>query len=130
MDFLTANTKSLLDSNHKDGKYISAKDKNVIVIGGGDTGTDCIGTSLRHGCKSLVNFELFPKPPSERASNNPWPTFRIFKSDYGRGNQQDYLETIPVFIRTVLLALLGIQLEILSVFALLMLSWRKVSRLI
>ncbi len=84
MDFLTANTKSLLDSNHKDGKYISAKDKNVIVIGGGDTGTDCIGTSLRHGCKSLVNFELFPKPPNERASNNPWPTFpRIFKSDYG-----------------------------------------------
>ncbi|MEM7002836.1 MAG: glutamate synthase subunit beta, partial [Pseudomonadota bacterium] len=52
MEFLTANTKSLLDSNHADGHYISAKDKDVIVIGGGDTGTDCIGTSLRHGCKS------------------------------------------------------------------------------
>ena len=56
MDFLRTNTKSLLDSDHNDGTYISAKDKNVIVIGGGDTGTDCIGTSLRHGCKSLINF--------------------------------------------------------------------------
>src|SRR5262249_23185684 len=63
MEFLTANTKSLLDSGLKDGKYISAKDKNVIVIGGGDTGTDCIGTSLRHGCKGLTNFELLPQPP-------------------------------------------------------------------
>ena len=61
MDFLSANTKSLLDSDLQDGNHISAKDKDVIVIGGGDTGTDCIGTSLRHGCRSLVNFELFPK---------------------------------------------------------------------
>ena len=84
MEFLTANTKSLLDSNHADGAYISAKDKDVIVIGGGDTGTDCIGTSLRHGCKSLVNFELFPKPPADRAPNNPWPTWpRIYRVDYG-----------------------------------------------
>ena len=67
MEFLTANTRSLLDSNLEDGNYISAKDKNVIVIGGGDTGTDCIGTSIRHGCKSLVNFELLPKAPAERA---------------------------------------------------------------
>lgn len=84
MEFLSANTKSLLDSKHEDGNYISAKDKNVIVIGGGDTGTDCIGTSLRHGCKSLVNFELFPQPPAERGADNPWPTWpRIFRVDYG-----------------------------------------------
>ncbi len=84
MDFLTANTKSLLDSGHEDGAYISAKDKHVIVIGGGDTGTDCIGTSLRHGCKSLVNFELFPQPPADRAPNNPWPTWpKIYRTDYG-----------------------------------------------
>lgn len=84
MDFLTANTKSLLDSSHADGNYISAKDKDVIVIGGGDTGTDCIGTSLRHGCKSLVNFELFPQPPQDRAANNPWPTWpKIYRVDYG-----------------------------------------------
>ncbi len=84
MDFLTRNTRSLLDSNLADADYISAKDKNVIVIGGGDTGTDCIGTSLRHGCKSLVNFELFPQPPTQRADNNPWPTWpKILRTDYG-----------------------------------------------
>lgn len=84
MEFLTKNTKSLLDSEHKDERYISAKDKNVIVIGGGDTGTDCIGTSLRHGCKSMVNFELLPQPPEQRAEDNPWPQWpRIFRVDYG-----------------------------------------------
>jgi glutamate synthase (NADPH) small chain len=84
MDFLRANTKSLLDSSHADGNYISAKDKDVIVVGGGDTGTDCIGTSLRHGCRSLVNFEILPQPPAGRAADNPWPTWpKIFRVDYG-----------------------------------------------
>ena len=63
MDFLTRNTKSLLDDNLNNGHYISAKDLDVIVIGGGDTGADCIGTSLRHGCQSMVNFELLDRPP-------------------------------------------------------------------
>ena len=89
MNFLTANTRSLLDSNLEDGNYISAKDKNVIVIGGGDTGTDCIGTSLRHGCKSLVNFELLPRPPEERAPNNPWPLWpKIYRVDYGHAEAE------------------------------------------
>ena len=84
MEFLHANTKSLLDSQLRDGRYISAKDKRVIVIGGGDTGTDCIGTSMRHGCCSLVNFEIVPTPPAARAANNPWPQWpRIFRVDYG-----------------------------------------------
>ena len=84
MDFLKANTKSLLDSNHNNGEFISAKGKKVIVIGGGDTGTDCIGTSLRHECKSLINFEIMAEPPKERAENNPWPIFpRVHKVDYG-----------------------------------------------
>lgn len=84
MEFLTANTKSYLDSKLEDGNYISGKDKNVIVIGGGDTGTDCIGTSLRHGCKSVINFELMPQPPQERAADNPWPLWpHIFRVDYG-----------------------------------------------
>ncbi len=84
MEFLHANTKSLLDSQLEDGNYISAKDKNVIVIGGGDTGTDCLGTSLRHGCKTLTNFEIVPRPPGERGPNNPWPQWpRIFRADYG-----------------------------------------------
>ena len=84
MEFLTANTKSLLDSDLNDGNYISAKDKNVIVIGGGDTGTDCIGTSLRHGCRSIVNFELLPQSPTDRAEDNPWPLWPlIHRVDYG-----------------------------------------------
>ncbi len=89
MEFLTYNTKSFLDSELEDGNYISAKDKNVIVIGGGDTGTDCIATSLRHGCKSLVNFELFPKPPAERSHDNPWPLWpRIHRIDYGHAESE------------------------------------------
>jgi NAD(P)H-dependent glutamate synthase small subunit len=84
MEFLTANTKSLLDSGHADKKFISALDKHVIVIGGGDTGNDCIGTSMRHGCRSLTNFELLPQPPESRAPDNPWPQWpRILRTDYG-----------------------------------------------
>ena len=85
MEFLSANTKSLLDSRHEDGKYISAKDKDVIVIGGGDTGTDCVGTSMRHGCRSLVQLEILPKPPASRAPDNPWPQWpKIYTMDYGQ----------------------------------------------
>jgi glutamate synthase (NADPH/NADH) small chain len=83
MDFLTRNTKSLLDDGLRDGHYISAKDLDVVVIGGGDTGADCIGTSLRHGCRSMVNFELLDVPPAKRAPNNPWPEWpRIYRVDY------------------------------------------------
>jgi NAD(P)H-dependent glutamate synthase small subunit len=83
MEFLTANTKSLLDSDLGDGKFISAKDKRVVVIGGGDTGADCIGTSLRHGCKSLINLELLDQPPAKRAADNPWPLWpKILRTDY------------------------------------------------
>lgn len=84
MQFLTANTKSLLDSGLRNGEFISAENRDVIVIGGGDTGTDCIGTSIRHGCRSLVNFELLPQPPQARAADNPWPQWpRIYRVDYG-----------------------------------------------
>ena len=85
VDFLTATTKSLLDSGLKDGKYISAKDKNVIVIGGGDTGNDCVGTCIRHGCKSITQLEMMPKAPDERAESNPWPQWPLVcKTDYGQ----------------------------------------------
>ncbi len=85
MDFLHSNTKSLLDSNHVDGKYISAADKDVVVIGGGDTGTDCVGTALRQGCRSLVQFEILPEPGTERLPSNPWPQWpRIHRVDYGQ----------------------------------------------
>ena len=96
MDFLRANTKSLLDSNHKDQNYINAKDKDVIVIGGGDTGTDCIGTALRHGCKSLTNFEILPQPPVERAEDNPWPLFpKTYKVDYGHEESTELFGSDP-----------------------------------
>ena len=84
MEFLHKNTKSLLDSNLEDDNYLSAKGKKVIVIGGGDTGTDCIGTSLRHDCQSLVNFEIMSIPPLDRADDNPWPLWpKIYRVDYG-----------------------------------------------
>ncbi|CAG8497102.1 530_t:CDS:2 [Paraglomus occultum] len=89
MEFLQLNQQSLLDSNLENGKYIEAKGKNVIVIGGGDTGNDCIGTSVRLGAKSILNFELLPQPPASRAPDNPWPTFpRTFKVDYGHAEVQ------------------------------------------
>lgn len=85
VDFLKATTKSLLDSNLADNNYISAKDKNVVVIGGGDTGNDCIGTAVRHGCKSVVQLEMMPKLPDTRAENNPWPQWpMVCKTDYGQ----------------------------------------------
>jgi glutamate synthase (NADPH/NADH) small chain len=85
MEFLTANTRSLLDSGHKDGKYFSARGKDVVVIGGGDTGTDCVATALRHGARSLVQLEILPRPPDERAPDNPWPQWpKVYKLDYGQ----------------------------------------------
>ena len=84
MEYLKSNTSSYLDSGVGDQSDFSAKDKNVIVIGGGDTGTDCIGTALRQGAKSIVNFELMSRPPNDRAENNPWPLWPyIWRVDYG-----------------------------------------------
>jgi glutamate synthase (NADPH/NADH) small chain len=84
MDFLGNNTKALL--NHQpDANFISAQDKDVVIIGGGDTGTDCVGTSLRHGCRSLVQLEILPQPPESRAADNPWPEWpKIYRLDYGQ----------------------------------------------
>ena len=90
MEFLHANTKTLLDTGglpgplHRNGGFISAEGKRVVVIGGGDTGNDCIGTSMRHRCAGLVNFELLPRPADERDKEYPWPTYpRLYKQDYG-----------------------------------------------
>lgn len=108
VDFLTRNTKSLLDSNLTDGKNISAKGKKVMIIGGGDTGNDCVGTSVRHGAKSVLQLEMMPKPPMERAESNPWPQWpKVSKTDYGQEEAiavygQDprvYTTTVKEFIK-------------------------------
>ncbi|WP_018084710.1 glutamate synthase subunit beta [Desulfurispora thermophila] len=85
VDYLSANTRCLLDSGHRDGQYISAAGKDVIVIGGGDTGTDCVATALRQGCRSVAQLEIMPPLPVRRAPDNPWPQYpRIYKVDYGQ----------------------------------------------
>ena len=101
MDFLTANTKAILDQSQKED-FISAEGKDVVIIGGGDTGTDCVGTSLRHGCKSLVQLEIMPKPPQERAANNPWPEWpKVYKLDYGQEEAEAVFGSDPrVYLRT------------------------------
>jgi glutamate synthase (NADPH/NADH) small chain len=84
MQFLHANTKALLDRT-KNGNFISATGQDVMVIGGGDTGTDCVGTAMRHGCKSLVQVEILPRPPLDRAPDNPWPEWpKVYRLDYGQ----------------------------------------------
>lgn len=85
IDFLKENTKKILSVECEQEDFVSAKDKTVIVIGGGDTGTDCVGTALRHQCKSVHQLEIMPKLPVKRASDNPWPQFpRVHKVDYGQ----------------------------------------------
>jgi glutamate synthase (NADPH/NADH) small chain len=82
MEFLTANTRSILEEGNE---CISAGDKDVVIIGGGDTGTDCVGTSLRHGCRSVVQLEIMPRSPDNRSDDNPWPEWpKTHKTDYGQ----------------------------------------------
>ena len=126
VDFLKATTKSLLDSNLTDGKAISAKDKNVVIIGGGDTGNDCVGTAVRHGCKSVTQLEMMPKLPDERAESNPWPQWpRVCKTDYGQEeaiavfghDPRIYTTTVKEFIKDdkgTLIAVKTVKLEFVT----------------
>ena len=85
VDFLTRNTKSLLDSDFADKKYVDTNGKDVVIIGGGDTGNDCVGTAIRHGAKSVTQIEMMPKAPDTRADSNPWPEWpKVCKTDYGQ----------------------------------------------
>jgi glutamate synthase (NADPH/NADH) small chain len=102
MEFLTANTRSVVTAK-RNGSFIDAAGKDVVVIGGGDTGTDCCGTSLRHGCRSLVQLEILPRPPGERAADNPWPEWpKVYKLDYGQEEAAARFGTDPrVYLTTV-----------------------------
>ncbi len=85
MDFLGSNTRSLLDSGHHDGAFISARGRDVVIVGGGDTGTDCVATAVRHGARSVAQLEILDRPPDERAADNPWPQWpRVHRVDYGQ----------------------------------------------
>lgn len=99
MDFLTANTRALLN---KSDDFISAQKKDVIIIGGGDTGTDCVGTSLRHGCRNVSQLEIMPRSPDERAGDNPWPEWpKTHKVDYGQEEADALFGADPrVFLTT------------------------------
>ncbi|MCJ7451116.1 MAG: glutamate synthase small subunit [Steroidobacteraceae bacterium] len=106
MDYLTASTSALLDGG-PDSSPIHARGKDVVVIGGGDTGTDCVGTSIRQGCRSLVQVEIMPRPPLERAADNPWPEWpKVYKLDYGQeeadakfgDDPRVYLTTVKEFL--------------------------------
>jgi len=106
MEFLTGNTKAVL-SGRADSPPIDARDKDVVVIGGGDTGTDCVGTSMRQGCRSLVQIEILPRPPMDRTADNPWPEWpKVYKLDYGQeeasarfgADPRVYLTTVKKFV--------------------------------
>ncbi len=108
MDFLRGNTRRLLDCSHTDGGYLSAAGQDVIIIGGGDTGTDCVATALRHGARSLVQFEILPQPPAERAADNPWPQWpRVYKMDYGQAESAAVFGADPRTYGVQTVALLG-----------------------
>ncbi len=108
VDYLSKATKSLLDSNFADGKFISAKGKNVVIIGGGDTGNDCVGTAIRQGAKSVIQIEMMPKASEQRLDSNPWPEWpMVYKTDYGQeeaialygSDPRMYESTIKEFIK-------------------------------
>ena len=108
VDFLRSTTKALLDNGLKEGTYISAKDKNVIIIGGGDTGNDCVGTCVRHGAKSVIQLEMMPKLPDTRTADNPWPEWpRICKTDYGQEEAAEVYGSDPRVYQTTVKELIS-----------------------
>ncbi len=123
VDFLKANTKSLLDSRFADGQFVDTKGKDVVIIGGGDTGNDCVGTAVRHGAKSVTQIEMMPKAPDKRAQDNPWPEWpKICKTDYGQQeaiavyghDPRIYEATVKEFLKDKNGALKGVKIVKLS----------------
>ena len=108
VDFLKETTRSLLTHNLAEGTYPSAKGKRVVIVGGGDTGNDCVGTCIRHGCASVVQLEMMPKAPDQRTENNPWPEWpRVCKTDYGQEEAIACFGYDPRIYETTVAELLG-----------------------
>ncbi|WP_209342415.1 glutamate synthase subunit beta [Flavonifractor sp. AGMB03687] len=108
VDFLKETTRALLDSGLAEGTYPSAKGKHVVIVGGGDTGNDCVGTCIRHGCASVTQLEMMPKAPDQRAENNPWPEWpRVCKTDYGQEEAIACFGHDPRVYETTVVELMG-----------------------
>lgn len=108
VDFLKSTTKALLNNEYESGNYISAKDKHVIIVGGGDTGNDCVGTSIRHGCKLVTQLEMMPKLPDKRTPENAWPQWpRVCKTDYGQEEAAAVFGSDPRVYQTTIKRLIG-----------------------
>ena len=125
VDFLAANTRAVLEG--KPGSdYVSAKDKDVVVIGGGDTGTDCVGTSIRHGCRSVLQVEILPRPPAERPADNPWPEWpKVLRTDYGQEEAAAVFGADPrIYLTTAKRFLGGSKGEVAGVETV-QVQWRK-----
>jgi glutamate synthase (NADPH/NADH) small chain len=125
LEFLGGNTKALLDGQ-PDRPPVSAQGKEVIVIGGGDTGTDCVGTAIRHGCKSLVQIEILPRPPQERAPDNPWPEWpKIYRQDYGQEEAAAVFGADPRIYLTTAKQFLGDERGRVKAVVTVEIQWRK-----
>ena len=108
VDFLKETTRSLLNHQLAEGTYPSAKDKHVVIVGGGDTGNDCVGTCIRHGCASVTQLEMMPKAPAQRAESNPWPEWpRVCKTDYGQEEAIALFGQDPRMYETTVAELIG-----------------------
>lgn len=126
VDFLTRNTKSLLDSEFEDKQYVDVKGKNVIVVGGGDTGNDCVGTCMRHGCKSITQLEMMPKAPDERTEDNPWPEWpKICKTDYGQEEAIAVFGHDPRIYETTVKEFIKDEAGCLKAVKIVSLNWKK-----
>ena len=118
MDFLTKNTQGLLELKDITAFETAAKGKDAVVIGGGDTGTDCVGTSLRHGCESITQLEIMPRPPEERADDNPWPEWpKVYKMDYGQEEAKEIFGADPRNYLTATKKFIGDENGKLTVFS-------------
>lgn len=126
VDFLASTTKSLLDPDMCDSTFIFAKDRRVVIIGGGDTGNDCVGTCMRHGCRSVIQLEMMPKPPMIRTVSNPWPEWpRICRTDYGQEEAIASFENDPRVYETTVKELIKDENNDLKKVRTVKLQWQK-----